>query len=656
VDQRDRRLQRDLRDRRRRQPVVLGRGRSRPARHRRGRRRRRTDAGHAGDGLHPGRARLRAGCRPRLRDLATTGLWCWGANDYGEIGDGTFTSALAPVQVVLPAVATSVAALATSTCATTDDKRLWCWGRGDLGQLGDPALVAATTPAPTAASGLDGWTTVAAAEQMACAQRDDEMWCWGAINSGNGLGGGVWNVTRGFGRIATGVAAITVGENTLIDDLGTDTGDLDLACALQAGRVACFGDNRFGQLGQGAASMAPAPVRVGATWTGLAVGGSHACALDDDQLYCWGSTQAGQANGIASGTSTNPCGANPDVLCDVWTPTRLEAVDHVQTVALGAAHSCALDRDALVCWGSDEVGQLGAPSLPPAPTQVAGAWTALLETHGNAACATAGGEVSCWGAMLGALATPTRFVELDAARTIGVSASIGSPAGFGCFLDTAGALSCIGANTLGQFGNGATGFCGDTVCNNNETSTSCPGECGTAPVTTLGRSYAVLSVGWGGNSSGGPTCAITTTGTVECWGRNRGAMITTLIDPATQRPPDNVFVPTPIAGLKSCTQIATGDAFACALCAGDILCWGDNRRGAMGNGRISAMPVSIPEKLAVTLDAGDGWAQLAAGSGFACARTTAGQVYCWGSNIHGALGTGAGNANVLTPVARSPAP
>jgi alpha-tubulin suppressor-like RCC1 family protein len=316
------------------------------------------------------------------------------------------------------------------------------------------------------------------------------------------------------------------------------------------------------------------------------------------------------------------------------------------------------DRDnALVCWGNDDVGQLGAPSLPASPTQIAGAWTALFETHGNAVCANAGGEVSCWGAIAGAVATPTRFVELDPARTLGVSASIGSAAGFGCFLDAAGALSCIGANTLGQFGNGTAGICGDGVCNNNETAALCPtGECGTAPVTTLGRSYAALSVGWGGNSSGGPACAITTTGTVECWGRNRGAMITAMIDPTTQRPPDNVFVPTPIANLKSCTAIATGDAFACALCAGDVLCWGDNRRGAIGNGRTSAMPVTIAEKLAVTLDTGDTWAQLAAGAGFACARTMAGHVYCWGSNIHGAVGTGAGNTNVLTPVARSPAP
>jgi alpha-tubulin suppressor-like RCC1 family protein len=587
---------------------------------------------------------------------ATSGLVCWGANDNGELGDGTTTSALAPVQVALPAAPTAVSAMATSTCATTADTKLWCWGRGDLGQLGDPGLVTSSQLLPVPASGLDGWTAVASAEQLTCAQRDDELWCWGAVQSGNGVGNGVWGATRGFGKIATGVAALSVGESTILDDVGTDIGDLDLVCALSAGRVLCFGDNRFGQLAQGAPSMAPVPAEIAGAhhWSALAIGAAHACGLDGDQLYCWGSTQSGQANGTVSGNANSPCGVNPDVACDVWTPELVDAVAHARSVALGVAHTCALG-DTLACWGNDDVGQLGAFSLPATPIAVPGAWTELFETHGNAVCAAAGSEVSCWGSMQGALAMPTRIADLDGALTIGVSASIGSSAGFGCFLDAAGALACVGANALGQYGDGASGFCGDGVCNNNETAASCNiGECGTDPVTRLGRTYSALSVGWGGNTSGGVACAITGAGGVECWGRNRGAMVTATNDPTTMRPPDYVFEPTPIAGLAGCTAVATGDAFACALCGGAISCWGDNRRGTVGNGRVSSVPVGVPQKLAVAPPAGDSWAQLAAGAGYACARTAGGHAYCWGANIHGALGLGAGNASALVPVQRAP--
>jgi len=549
-----------------------------------------------------------------------------------------------------------LAAGAVSTCATTASLELYCWGNANNNQLGDPAVIppSGTKLTPTLASGLTGWTKVASDEQWVCGLRGDEVWCWGFSFSGAGLGNGVWNRGRGWGRVTGGASALAVGVSTNIDNLGNNAADLDLACILVGGEVRCWGDNRYGQLAQGALAQSAQPVEVagGHTWSAIAAGSSHVCGIENGDVLCWGSTTSGQANGVAAGTGNVPCGAFPGLACDVLEATRLPFASSVTDVSLGSAHTCARGTS-LTCWGDDGAYQLGGPYLPPAPIEVPGTWSALVPVRGNAQCAIQGAETRCWGSLSASLQMPTHVAELDGAMAINASALVGAGfAGHGCYLDRNRELYCFGDNAKGQFGNGVVSgaSCGNTRCDAGETSATCATDCGPPPMSRLRRTYRAISVSWGSSSSGAFMCGVRDDGQVECWGRNRSSLISTMIDMTTGAPVDYVYTPTLIAGLASCTAVSAGDTFACAMCGGDLWCWGDHRRGAVGAGPVTAGPVTVPRRIETVLPAGDSWAELTAGAGFACARTTLGRAYCWGANIHGALGTGAGAGSLPTPL------
>jgi alpha-tubulin suppressor-like RCC1 family protein len=125
---------------------------------------------------------------------------------------------------------------------------------------------------------------------------------------------------------------------------------------------------------------------------------------------------------------------------------------------------------------------------------------------------------------------------------------------------------------------------------------------------------------------------------IECWGpASRGQ--TGAADPTVP-----TTLPNEVPNLAGCTAVATGVEHACAICAGTVSCWGDNR-----SGQLAAQPddliASVPRTIDIPL-AGDPWVQLVAGSRFTCARSTAGRVFCWGLSEHGALGIGATGANL----------
>lgn len=73
-------------------------------------------------------------------------LWCWGANDHGQLGDGSTDTRLVPVRVAADVVAVSAGAV--STCAAHRDGSIRCWGLNDQGQLGDGTLAPRSTPTP----------------------------------------------------------------------------------------------------------------------------------------------------------------------------------------------------------------------------------------------------------------------------------------------------------------------------------------------------------------------------------------------------------------------------------------------------------------------------------------------------------------------------
>lgn len=590
----------------------------------------------------------------------SSGLYCWGRNDYGELGDGTQTASTTPVHVALPSPPTSVAVAEWSTCATTESQQLYCWGNATYAALGDPIVTApqlggaAITTTPILASDLTGFTKVDGSEWLACAQRGSETYCWGwtyAAGLGNGLFTG-----QGWGKVSDVSTDVSVGWNANIDESGIDTYDLDLACILVDGDVQCWGDNRYGQLGQGGATMRARPSEVAGDhrFSSIAAGASHACGIENGNLLCWGSTTFGQANGIIAGTKDVPCGSAPDLACNVPAPLQLALVPTADEVSLGINHSCARSGTSVTCWGDNAHTQLGMTGA--SPIQLAAAYDSLLDIGTDGQCARQGMQTWCWGSVLGAATAAQRVAALDSITQIGVSGRVDGATyySFGCGLDAASQLVCFGGNSLGQYGNGvsdAGASCGNAACDGGETTATCPGDCGAAPLAKLGRTYTQLSVSQPSLYDAGTygynltpfSCGIRPDTKIECWGYSyRGAVGPALLS----------YTPAVIEGLSSCTQITASALHACALCDGEIYCWGDHRFGQVGAGPITGVAITAPRK--VEVERSEPWTQLVAGASFTCARTASGRTYCWGYSRDGALGSGGSSSPLPVTVLLAP--
>jgi alpha-tubulin suppressor-like RCC1 family protein len=207
------------------------------------------------------------------------------------------------------------------------------------------------------------------------------------------------------------------------------------------------------------------------------------------------------------------------------------------------------------------------------------------------------------------------------------SASLGIN-GYECFLTATGAAYCSGNNYSGQLG------------------INVPGA-GSGPVGVAGGlTFATLSTGYD------HSCALSMAGAAYCWGSNRDGKLGTNTDvsgcdtPSDHPEGDCSNRPVTVSGGRTFTQISAGGSHTCALTsAGAAYCWGSNGAGELGNGTTnsSLTPVAVAGGLA--------FAQISAGgTGFTCAVTSAGRVYCWGNNSVGQLGDGS-FTNRSSPVA-----
>jgi alpha-tubulin suppressor-like RCC1 family protein len=578
---------------------------------------------------------------------ASAGLHCWGSNTYAQLADETIANSPVPIPVALPDV-TSIALAAYSSCAISAGDP-YCWGYDSGGSLGDPTVVVPTgqnVATPTLASSLRGnWTELGASEQIVCGTRDGAIYCWGQTRTGAGIGSATWQPgLRSFTEVAaSGAERLAVGFSEWLDVFGGVALDVESACFLEAGAIKCWGDNRFGQLGQGAASETAVPLEITGekTWTALATGVRHACGVDSDgQLSCWGSTLSGAVDGTPGGRVETPCTRAP---CDIGTP---QLIGPANGIAIGTHHTCGLTGDQISCWGDNSFNQHGMPVPTPAPSTIPGSFSEIFDLHANATCGRTSTDITCWGDSL----APTPVPELATMTSIasGGILAVGS-FGIACFLDNAGTLFCGGDNSRGQYGNGdcsAGCVCGNLVCDGAETSATCPTDCGTGGFSKLSRGYLAFSIGWDLDNTGPPSCGVRSDGSVECWGRNPGGMFSQEIDPNTSAIVAFIDTPVPIKTLSGCTDVSVGQRHACAICNDDILCWGDHTHGAVGSGSQTFELITEPRSIATKLDDGDRWVQLTSGAGFSCARSEAGRGFCWGSNQHGALGLGAAASTI----------
>lgn len=109
------------------------------------------DTGHPGfrSALLSGSLRfvaLAAGGRHTCGITTDSAAWCWGANDDGELGDGSLSASPAPVAVAGGFRFTAIAAGEDFSCGLTTTRRVYCWGANGAGQLGDGSFRPSAVP------------------------------------------------------------------------------------------------------------------------------------------------------------------------------------------------------------------------------------------------------------------------------------------------------------------------------------------------------------------------------------------------------------------------------------------------------------------------------------------------------------------------------
>ncbi len=163
--------------------------------------------------LHTGAAGLSAG--NNLSCVLDQGqLLCWGFNGYGQIGDGTTTSAYTATAVSgLSSGVDSVAVGTNHACAVTTSGTVKCWGDNQYGQLGSTGPTSHTTPLDV--PGLSDVSSLVVGNNSTCAiLTDGSVKCWGS-NAGNQLGINTAFTSTPTAPIGFNVAAVAADTVTL---------------------------------------------------------------------------------------------------------------------------------------------------------------------------------------------------------------------------------------------------------------------------------------------------------------------------------------------------------------------------------------------------------------------------------------------------------
>jgi alpha-tubulin suppressor-like RCC1 family protein len=341
--------------------------------------------------------------------LSDGAIMCWGSNNHGQLGDGTTIGGPTPVRVRdLPAPATALSLGGDHSCALLATGALVCWGASSNGEVGNGST--GDQPKPVVVNGLASNVTAVACDNVhTCAIRTDgAVRCWGEGRYG-ALGDGT--------SLSSPTPVATTGLTSAATALALGFGR---SCALLAsGSVVCWGLNDAGQLGDGTKANQPTPVEIVPPARGAAevsVGWWHTCVRAAGTVRCRGYNGYGE---LGDGSQTD------DWSWTDWTASVDSLGSDAAAVSASLYHSCAVraSTGGVVCWGSNNWGQLGdgSPDSQSSPRAVSGLGSKVvsLGVGGGANCALqADGAVRCWGlnqhGQLGASSADTCGTGADA--------------------------------------------------------------------------------------------------------------------------------------------------------------------------------------------------------------------------------------------------
>lgn len=257
-------------------------------------------------------------------------MYCWGANALVDTSGKTANLARTPTKLASDLVWAQVTAGGAHNCGVTNDGIAYCWGSNNFGQLGIRSDTAAIfKPAPVYGD-FRFMSVVAGATHTCALTLDRTALCWG---------------NNGFGQLGDGGTTVRLAPTLVVGGVSfqsIDVGD-PWSCGLSTlGKAYCWG----GLEGFGVVTT-PHLYSTTQTFTSLTVGSFHACALTaDGSAYCWGNNQFGQLGDSSVVNKPNP--------------TAVAGGLHFTSISAGVAHTCGITTDGSVaCWGSNLAGELG---------------------------------------------------------------------------------------------------------------------------------------------------------------------------------------------------------------------------------------------------------------------------------------------------------
>lgn len=613
---------------------------------------------------HPSPTQMETGAH-RFRDVSPDGVttcavrtdgrvMCESTNAYGQMGNGTTTDSDGVFQLVSNVTdAVDVEVTGGSGCALTVDGEVWCWGLNHEGQLGNGTTTDSLVPVQV--QGITGAVDLAGVVDVYCALLEGgDVKCWGG-NTDLGLGTGnaapahsstpvdVVGVSSAV-SISAKIPSQSAGRSFCVVNAtgsvkcwgkwygapvthSTLTSVNQVVISEQRGLTALLADGTAVQTGQyDDATLTPVPeFETGMAMPRVAAGLYHTCALrSDGTVACWGENSHGE---LGNGTTI-----------DTNTPTDVVGLSGVIDIASTSGHTCAVLRNGTAkCWGrnnEDQLGDGGAafPESTTPVTVIGSAFFTSIATASKSTCAVhESGGVYCWGVNdYGQLGDGT-FVDHATPQTVtGLSdaIAIASSGGHYCATRATGGVRCWGHGFDGELGNGTSGAGSDS----------------NVPVTVKRNVFASLLDITAIAAGNATSCAVRADGTAHCWGGDvhglgNGA--------AGMR---QVYAQQ-VSGITTALDVSMGSSSECVLLAtGTVKCFGTNQYGELGDW---SAPLGTdqysPRTVGAFLTPLSGVVAIDSGDDHSCAMLTNGTVKCWGWNSSGQLGDGT-YTNRSTPV------